>query len=159
MFKYIVSVTDGDFGWSSSFADPDEALRCAAASLYHYESPSVIRCDDTGNIKVLSPAEIPATLSLEEALAELDAFYAVASDGWVEANLVPNRRETGIWMVPCPQRVSRKLSYYAHLSAAAHHGSPFLDTRSAVDAHLTLLAREGGFAPSCVVQMSYELPF
>ncbi len=100
---FNISGQDGDFGWSNNFTDASEAVRCTAASLYHGESPSVIRCDD-GDITVLAPMDIPAGISLEQALSELDAYYRelsytdeVAINGWdrdsepqwVEATLVP----------------------------------------------------------------------
>ena len=74
MTTFNILVQDGDFGWSNNFTDADEALRYVAASLYHDEHPSVIRCDD-GDVKVMSPSELPAGISLEEALVELDAYY------------------------------------------------------------------------------------
>ena len=80
---YNVSVQDGDYGWRQNFAEADEAMSCTAASLYHGENPNIIRCNDD-DITVLAPMDIPASVSLEDALAELDAYYVdeAAINGW-----------------------------------------------------------------------------
>ena len=109
---FNISVQDGDFGWSNNFTDASEAVRCTAASLYHGESPSVIRCDD-GDITVLAPMDIPASVSLEEALAELDAYYQelsftdeAAINDWdrdrVRARRLPRRAYLLRGILRCP---------------------------------------------------------
>jgi len=101
---FNISVQDGDFGWSCNFTDADEAMHCVAASLYHGEHPSVLH-SNSGDITVLAPTDIPASVSLEEAFAELDAYYRELSyideaeingwdrdpqPQWVEAGLHDN---------------------------------------------------------------------